>query len=871
MSLKLKVFVAVLTVVALSVVADYFIFQNIIFQGFLRLEESDAQRDLERCLAALNSEIVHLDTATHNLSSSDITYRYAINPDMQSNQAYFSWEAVQAAQVNLIAMYDAAGRLVQCSAFDLQTREQLRLKDFSKDVAVGANTLALPAEQAKPLAGVFQTEAGPMLVASRPILNTQGWGPPRGVLVLGRLLNKELLRTLRTKVRIDFTTIPLTQVGGAAAEADPHTRDILARIQAAVDTPLIAHDQDTLHVFATYPDVMGKATLLVRVDYARNITRIGRSVLHFAMFAIIGLSTALAVVIIFFMERIVVAPLSRFAAHITRQQQADVLGEPFALERNDEVGTVVAAVNTLLAQRRRAEDELRSAQVLQQAMLANIPLDFWARDKNMRCIMQSNISIRYWGRLVGTDFSFDQNDAGTLEEWSRNNALALSGQTVERDVELTILDGNTLMFHEIVTPIVETGETRGILGVNIDITEQRRREEELRQAKNAAEAANRAKDEFLANMSHEIRTPLNGVFGMLQLIKISKPSDAVLEYASTALAAGKNLLRIINDILDFSKIEAGKTELVESPFDLAQTVRDVLAIFQAETSRKAINLDMSIAQGCPTRFNADEGRLRQVLFNLVGNAVKFTENGRIEVRIQALDCALDQANQTPRRLHFEVADTGIGIAGDKLDAIFEPFTQADGSYTKRYSGTGLGLSIAKRLVALMGGAIAVQSRPGHGATFSFDIVMHEAAPDLGLFSPKPDLLLPQAAAARRLRVLLVEDELVNQLAAQRFLEILGHCVVCAENGKQAVEILHQSDFDVALMDVQMPVMDGVEATRAIRQSAQLGPRAAIPIVAMTAFAMQGDAEKFLAAGMNAYIAKPIELEELAATLDRVMS
>jgi signal transduction histidine kinase len=386
---------------------------------------------------------------------------------------------------------------------------------------------------------------------------------------------------------------------------------------------------------------------------------------------------------------------------------------------------------------------------------------------------------------------------------------------------------------------------------------------ELRQAKDSAEQASRAKSAFLANMSHEIRTPMNGIIGMIELALMASPDSEIKNYLQLAKVSGKALVNLINDILDLSKIESGKAELVLGDFSVRQTIESTAKPFEITARERGLRFSLSIDPAVPDQLFGDQGRLRQVLVNLIGNALKFTRQGGITVTV-VLDA---DREKLPRggghnvRLLFTIADTGMGIPGDKLDIIFNTFSQAH--LDSAFGGTGLGLAISKQLVGMMGGRIWVDSQEGQGSTFNFTV-------SLGLAEEptEPELEGRPVAgpAGGGLRILLAEDDKVSQFVSIELLKERGHEVAVAENGRQAIEMLKAGDFDLVLMDVRMPDLDGEAAVKAIRRGQAGADKIGVKVVALTALALQGDRERFLEAGMDDYLSKPIDMEDL----DRVL-
>ena len=456
--------------------------------------------------------------------------------------------------------------------------------------------------------------------------------------------------------------------------------------------------------------------------------------------------------------------------------------------------------------------------------------------------------------LIGAPFKSYFTDPERAEAGIK---LVLSQKKVT-DYELTACarDGKQTVVSYNATTFYDRGRTlQGVFAAARDVTERKRVEAELQQAKAMAETASETKSDFLASMSHEIRTPLNAIIGIADLLAKTSLSPEQDKYVQIFRRAGDNLLNLINDILDLSKVEASQLELERTGFSLSDLLEKVREMVAVRAQEKGLDLVCEIEPNVPNDLVGDPTRLRQVLLNLLGNAIKFTESGEVALRV-----ASDAGSSVPGVLQFTVSDTGIGIPGEKLSAVFERFTQADSSTTRRYGGSGLGLTISKRLVELMGGCIRVESGVGKGSVFSFTVPLEIwAGPARRAIVPigtDPEPVLPA------LQILLVEDSPDNRTITVAYLKDTPYRVEIAENGAVAYTKFTAGHFDLVLMDRQMPVMDGLTATRAIREWERANRRLPTPIVALTASALKGDQEQCMAAGCTAYLTKPIKQEVL---------
>ncbi len=1011
MTVRRKTFLIIaITCVGLMIVL-YTASRSFLLGGFVKLEQASAGENVQRVLNALDQDLAAVDRFTYDRAATDETYNFMGSPNKEFVESLFGKDSAgtpATRRFNFVVLTDAAGHIVASRSRDIATNTLVEIPGTLKSHISLADTLFNFSASTNKVSGVLLLPEGPLLVVSRPVVKTNGEGPIRGALLTARYL--ESGGDLRALEKTTNFSLSVLRVDAEQLPAD--FEEARSHLFAAGATYVRPMNEHLLGGYTLLNDIYGKPALILRAEMPRVIYQQGRLSQLYFVGALLIAGIVFGGVIQLLLEKSVVSRLSSLNDSVRGIASSGDSSARIESKGSDEIANLGEAINRMLESFQLSQKQKHQVEERYQAFMNNIPAIALIKDSQSRILYINEPMSRTY------NIKLDDVKGQVLASWipeeiakkirSNDQEVLSTKRVMQFEEVIPTPDGVLHDWLNLRFPL-DGPDGEPLVGtIGIDITERKHVEAALQDAKEMAEAANQAKSEFLANMSHEIRTPLNGVVGMTDLALGTDLTSEQREYLDTVKLSADALLTVINDILDFSKIEAGKIDLETIDFNIRDHLEATLKTLAFRGDEKGLELLCEVVPEVPEMVRGDSNRLRQIVVNLVGNAIKFTNEGEIALKVR-----VDSEEHGDHVMHFMVSDSGVGIPPEKLELVFQPFSQADSSTTRKYGGTGLGLSISARLVEMMGGKIWVESKVGRGSEFHFTARLgtSEKAIEVGTIAPPEvlhgvkvlvaddnrtnrrildgmlkrwgmnstsvaagedaltalftalkagepyglvltDMHMPKmdgfglierirqspelsaaiimmlTSAGHRgdalrcqelgvaayllkpirqselreaiarvigareqrgaiplitryslgdatvptavLHVLVAEDNAVNQRLALRLLEKRGHRVTVTADGREAVEAIANNKFDLVLMDIQMPKMDGFEATAIVREK-EMHDGGHIPIIALTANAMKGDRERCLASGMDGYLSKPIVPQELDELLEMYLA
>lgn len=870
-----------ITLVGLIAVC-YAISSTILMRGFAKVENENTRCNISRAVEAVKDNIRTLNNTVGDWASWDDMYAFVENPGPEFIEANFADSAFTELRINLIALVDSAGRTVFAKFFDWRAEHEQPLP-ASIQAMLSSDDLGLrPSDDRAGLTGLVVLPEGALLIASRLVLSSEGEGPARGFLVMGRYLDSELIRKLGEQTQLNLTIHridenPLPKDFSVAKKA-------LAEGDSFFVKPLNA---ESIAGYTALKNIYRKPSLLLRVDLHRDIYQQGKVSLHYLMVWLVIAGIVFCVMTLWFLEKLVLARLVSLSDQVSGIGTSRDLTKRVSVTGEDEVSTVAKSVNAMLGVLEVSQQELHEALARFETVIDRTPLvAVQAFDRNGTILYWNEASRSLYGvtsdQAIGGRIQDTILYADAVEEFEDSvRELWETGETSppeEWDVRLT--DGESKILYGTLFPFFKDGQVAEVFAMEIDITDRKRAEEKVEvtnreleivngQLKEAidyaqqlalfAQSANVAKSEFLARMSHEIRTPMNAVIGFTDMMLETALTEEQVDYADTIRKNGRALLALINDILDFSKIEARQLDLETIEFDPEVTAHDVCETVYPRVRHKDVEVLCRIGDEVPALIKGDPARFRQILLNLMSNAAKFTESGEIELSIDVQEETEERLN-----LHVTLRDTGIGIPVDKIEDIFECFQQVGAFTTRKYGGTGLGLAISRELARLMDGEVWAEALPQNGSLFHF----------VGWFDKVEDIRKKSLSRGSLIgkKVLVVDDNKTNLEIMKHILESSGVRCITLKDGVQVVPTLQQhvesgDPIDVCILDIQMPEVSGYDVACEIRRSPPY--ISDLPLLAFSSSTHFG-AQKSQQAGFDGFLLKPARREKLFEMLEKLL-
>jgi|GEM_PF-458627 len=868
MTLRKKTLIVLTTAFLGLIMLVYFGLARFLMADFDELERQSTYQDVQRTVDALTNDIEQMSTVAGDWGSWDEAYAFIEDGNKEFIDSNMADSSFIKLRLNFLLFIHSSGRVVAEKGFDLKKREPVSVPEgLLHQLSSGASLLRHNDTESS-FAGIMILDGSPTLVASRPILTSEEKGPVRGTVIMGRYLSTEEIERWSKLVHLPLA-VHLYDDTGLPPDF-LQSRDSLTEASPILVRPL---SEQAIGGYALIKNIYGDPGLLLRVERPRTIHLEGRATTRAHLLSVAGVIIVFGVITLLILERMVLSPVGQLSEGVADVARSGDLSVRLATPGKDELAELAVAINGMLSALDSSRQELRASEVRYRAVVEQSSEGIFLFDTHTKQIMEANNAfLDLFGytaeeipeMTVYDLFAGPHMDSGTgtgagTEKDARAIHVLSENSSAVGEQQCRRKDGSLFDVEASAYGISYSGRTVSCVVIR-DITKRKQAEAELRLAKEAAEAGNRAKSAFLAGMSHEIRTPMNAIIGMADLLSDTPLLPEQYKYVQVFKSAGEVLLNIINDILDISKVEAGHIELEEIDFSLSEVVEDICELMAVPAHEKGIELVCHLVPDVPCDLVGDPGRLKQILFNLVGNAAKFTERGEIVVHVGRADRGKSEDSfgkderESKVRLFFSVEDTGIGIPADKLGVIFDTFAQAEVSVTRKYGGTGLGLAISSKLAELMGGHITVASTPGKGSTFSFSA-------EFGISTAsraKCPACTPEDLLG--VKVLIIDDNATNRMILGEMMSQWGATATEANGGEAGIEELERArkagaPYELVLLDYRMPGMDGFSTAERIKNAPN---PIDTTIMMLTSDSQPEDIRKVRELGIAKYLIKPIK-------------